>query len=208
MAKKASCNFSIPAIILAIAYIAAMVLFLSWAAILLFIPIVVLLLLGGIATVKDLVRNKASRSFRTVFILLMILSILALLALTPGFDLLNHGMRFRLLITGGQDKLHSWAMEVLEMPPHDAEPGVEYSNWRIFKETWSKQVKVLRPDSVDIQTIDHSTGEKAVYLSYGGGFHHWFIILTQSKVDPDSLFGSDYGMSDQWREGIYVVQEM
>ena len=139
--------------------------------------------------------------------LLLIVSMLALLGLTPGFDLLNHGMRLRILVTGGQDKLHAWAVGVLEMS-RDNEPGVLHSKQRIFKEQWSRQVAALRRDTIDIQTIDYATDERAVYLSYGGGFHHWFIVLTRSEVDPDSFFGSDYGISYQWREGIYVVQEM
>ena len=207
MANKECSNCGMMAIMAATAYIVVMGLFFFWPVILLFVPIIGLLLFAGIVTCKDLVRNKASRSPKTVVILLIILTMTAYLGFARGFDPLNHGIRLRLLITGGQDKLHTWAMEVLEIPPPDAEPGVEYSNWRIFKKDWPRQVKVLRPDSVDIQTIDHSTGEKAVYLSYGGGFHHWFIILTQSKMDPGSFFRSDYGEAYQWGEGIYVVQE-
>ncbi len=193
------------AMIVAFAYIVVVGLLFIWPVILLLIPIIGLLLCGAALTCIELARNKASRTFKRQVLLISIICMIAFLGFTGGVDLLTYGLRFQVFVSGGQDKLHSWAMKILETP-RDAEP--DQTDSRVYNENWSSQVKFLRPKTVDIKVMGHDTGLMAVYLSYGASFQHWWLVLTPSGVDPDITVSPEYGQSYQWCDGIYVVQEI
>ena len=163
--------------------------------------------LGGIAVVLGLFQKSnrtRPRLWHNLATLTAIAALLYLLTLGPCYPigLLNLRMRGLVALTGGEEKLKAWAMEVLaradeSMNEHD-------SDRRVSREEWSAQVRWLRPKHVNVQQ-DFQNDMKLVYLCYGGGFCHWNIVIGPPGFVRE--FKPNGPSSDstwiRWRDGVY-----
>jgi hypothetical protein len=115
---------------------------------------------------------------------------------------MNLRLRGLVALTGGEDKLQSWAMEVLAQA--DKSIDEHDSNWHVPREDWSGQVHWLKPKQVNVQQ-DFQDDMKLVYLCYGGGFFHWNIVIGPPAFVRESK--PDGPLSDRtwirWRDGVY-----
>ena len=113
------------------------------------------------------------------------------LFLFPGLGTirtLNLHCRMRVAMTGGQEELQSWALELMAKPrdqieTYDEPDAVAYE-WTVPKRHWSKQVRRLNPKRIRIER-SFKNGQEIVCLLYGGGFLHWSIGVGQPKAIDD-----------------------
>lgn len=116
------------------------------------------------------------------------------------------GLRTRVLIalTGGQDELQAWAVEMLAKP-RDSEQA-DGSGWLVPREQWSEQIQRLGPKARLVRIDPLFEGERdAVRLGYGGGFFHWYIVVGPPESGPDPNGEKEHPLDVwcRWGDGIY-----
>ncbi len=154
-----------------------------------------------IGSVVDLIRGQTPL-WHSLGTCVVAVGLLYVMTLGPGnfMGLMNLRTRARVAMTGGQDQLQAWAVEVLTRPRELMEQ--EGLSWVVPREQWSEQVRRLRPN-VRLVRIDPllEGGRNAVRLGYGGGPFHWYIVIgppgsAPRRNSPDELWY-------QWGDGIY-----
>lgn len=159
------------------------------------------LLCLAIASVVRLIRGQTP-IWHSLVTCVVAVGLLYVVTLGPGnfMGLINLRTRARVAMTGGQDQLQAWAVEVLGKPRELMEQ--DGLSWRIPREQWSEQVRRLRPKArlVRIDPLLEG-GRNAVRLGYGGGFFHWHIVVGPPGSVPqrDSVDELWY----RWGDGIY-----
>jgi len=123
--------------------------------------------------------------------------------LGPGnyLSLINLRTRGRVAMTGGQDQLQVWAVEVLAKPREQMQQ--DGSGWLVPREEWSEQVRHLG-GGVRIDPLWEG-GRSAVRLCYGGGFFHWYIVVGPpgSAPDPNLVKERPFDAWYRWGDGVY-----
>ena len=169
--------------------------------------------LGAIAAVVGLFQKRNHRQprlWQNVATLATIVGLLYLLTFGPGnpFGLLNLRMRGLVALTGGQEELQSWAVDLLTQPRDSMDVvlsvGDKPEKWAVQEEYWSKQIRQLRPKRVIIERLFEGDKE-GVCLRYGGGFLHWYVIVGPPGSIPDPKLDEDPPDSFwlRWRDGVY-----
>jgi hypothetical protein len=164
------------------------------------------LLCGGIAVTVGLFQKQnrmRPRLWHYLVTLLTIVALLYLLTFGPGNPISLVHIRARALValTGGQDRLQSWAVEILAKPRDRMQE--DGSGWRVPREEWSRQVQRLGGGvRIDPLLEDERC---AVCLCYGGGFFHWYIVVGPpgSVPDPKLVERRPYDAWYRWGDGIY-----
>ena len=169
--------------------------------------------LGGVAVILGLFQKSnrtRPRLWHNLATLTAIVALLYLLTFGLGgpIGLLNLRMRGLVALTGGQDALQSWAVDVLAKP-RDRMEGLDWSDqvafkWAVPREHWSKQVRRLDPKHVRIERL-FQNDQEGVRLMYGGGFLHWYIVLGPPGSVPDPKFEENLAENDwfRWSDGVY-----
>jgi hypothetical protein len=177
-------------------------------AVFLVLPVLLTLLCGAVLVLVGLAQKanrQRPRLWKHIGTLLSILALLYLLSIGPcnASDLFNQHVRLTVLLTGGQDELQSWAVDLLGKP----RDGMDHdggTRWTIPQEYWSPQVRRLGPAKVFVDSIFENEGE-GVCLFYGGGFLHWSIVAGPPGSRPNPEF--DYPARDsiwfRWADGLY-----
>ena len=183
-----SLQFAIAAAVIGLGYMLAVFLG-GLMGIALAVPAVLILLAGFLSAFVGLV-DKHNRRPPYVWHFVGVFVILGgqIAFLIPGLGtirLLNLHCRLRVAITGGQEELQSWAVEVLAQPRDPMHQ--DGSGWRIPHEECSKQIQRLKPKRISIEQL-FENDQEGVSLMYGGGFLHWYIVLGSPGSVPDPKF--------------------
>ncbi len=78
-------------------------------------------------------------------------------------NLLHYRTSLVLALTGGQDELQSWAVEVLAQPREQTEDYM--SSYPVDRKDWPRQVRWLRPSTVSIEPLFNDR-QKGILLDY------------------------------------------
>ncbi len=119
---------------------------------------------------------------------------------------LDYRMRLIVFLAGGQSRMYSWGIDTLKQDRDTFLESHTDQEWRVPRSDWPRQVRWLRPRRVEI-VRSFDTKHEAVSLSFGGGFHHWKLIIMPQGTEPPDDFGWPYGFCLKWCDGIYGVQE-
>ena len=136
-----------------------------------------LTVLAGLVSASVGLAQKRNRRgpYRRRHIAVFVVSLALAAFLLPGLGTirtLNLHCRMRVAVTGGQEELQAWAMEVLARPRDPMQE--DGSGWRIPREECSRQVRRLNPKRIRIER-SYGNDREIVRLMYGGGFFHWNI---------------------------------
>jgi len=159
------------------------------------------LLCLAIASVVRLIRGQ-TRLGHSLGTCVVAVGLLYVVMLGPAnfMGLINLRTRARVAMTGGQDQLQAWAVEVLGKPREQMEQ--DGLSWVVPREQWSEQVRRLKPKARLVRIDPPSKGQgDVVRLGYGGGFFHWYIVVGPPGSVPqrDSIDEVWY----RWGDGIY-----
>jgi hypothetical protein len=193
------------------AYVVGVLLF-GWPEPFLLAPVALLsLLFGGVAVLAGLVlkaNRRRPRLWMHIGVFLANTVLLYVLSIGPGnyFALIDSRTRLAVALTGGQDELQGWAVELLAKSRDGMEENGGDS--RISKQYWSEQVHRLRPGSVSIAPVFEDR-QWAVCLGYGSAFFHWSIVVGPpgSRPDPKSNGPTGDDVWYCWRDGLYDWQQ-
>jgi len=197
--------FAIVASVLGLGYMVAVFLF-GLFGLMLAIPSFGILLAGIISALVGLAQKRNRYTpylWRYVGVLAVLVGMVAFLS--PGLGtlrLLNLHCYTRVAMTGGQNELQSWAVDLLAQPRDPMHQ--DGSGWRIPREQCSKQVWRLKPKRISIEQL-FQNDQEGVRLMYGGGFLHWYIVLGPPGSLPDPKFEENLTENDwfRWSDGVY-----
>jgi hypothetical protein len=203
-------TFGIVAMAVGVGYLVILFLF-GFFGVLLAVPACVTVLAGLVSVLADLARWRARGAANLRRHVVALVAILGLaLFLFPGLGTirtLNLHCRMRVAVTGGQEELQAWAMELMAKPRDQIEvsawSGEGDYEWTVPKQHWSKQVRRLNPKRIRIERSSMSSRE-IVRLMYGGGFVHWNISIGSAAAIEDlavRMKAADY-VWFRWSDGI------
>ena len=182
---------AIVAIAVGLGYLIVLFLF-GFFGLLLAVPAGITVLAGLVSAAAGLARKRNRHGlYRRRHIAVFVVNLALALFLLPGLGTirtLNLHCRMRVAVTGGQEGLQSWALELMAKPRDQLEAyeesGVDAYEWTVPKQHWSEQVRRLRPSRVRIER-SFGNDREIVRLMYGGGFLHWSIGVGQPKAIGD-----------------------
>lgn len=187
--------------------------FILFPLVLIFFPLalasIITLLFGGVFVLFGLTRKenrKLSRVLQYLATLSAIIAMLCLVTIGPCNFIRLIDLRTRLVValTGGQDELQSWAMQLLDK---DRDRMDDSRRWDVPKEYWSQQVRRIywiQPTGVSVDNF-FENNQRGVRLIFGGGFFHWSIVIGPPGSVPDPKL-NDFVLDSfwiRWRDGIY-----
>lgn len=151
-------------------------------------------------------RYRKKLSAKQVYFRLILIFILPIIPIfhyiSPGF-LLNYTvtdtvMRWNVNRNGGMDQLQAWAVEILQKP--EIKKSARHTD--IDSNMKSDQVHQLKGDVFVrpefSETLSH------VDITYGGGFHHWGIVIGPRTFTPQK---DEHYHYIYWQDGIYGYHE-
>lgn len=172
-------------------------------AMLVLVPLAVFFML-----VRTALRWKKLKFKQRIFRIALTLSLILIslyFIFSPGFMmnflLTDIGMRLKTASTGGAEQLQVWAVDILEKP-RDEIVGND-SLGRIKKDFLSKQVQ--RFSSRNIYIASGAEDEQHIRIIWGGGFHHWGILVGSPTFQTTS---DDRQCVYRWRDGVYGYHEI
>lgn len=195
-----SLRWALGAAAVGLGYMVAVVLF-GLFGLMLVMPAFGMLLAGFVSALVGLAqkRNRCTPYvWRYVGVLVVLVGQVAFLI--PGLGtirLLNLHCRMRVALTGGQDELQAWAVELLAKPRDPMHQ--DGSGWRIPREEYSKQVRRLKPKRISVERL-FQNNQEGVRLMYGGGFLHWNIVIGPPGLVPDPSLRDVWF---RWSDGVY-----
>jgi len=156
------------------------------------IPACFIVLAGVVSAAVGLADKRNRRGpYRRRHLAVFAVSLALALYLLPGLGTirtLNLHCRMRVAVTGGQEELQSWALELMAKPRDQIEVSAWSDKgayeWTVQKQHWSRQVRRLNPKRIRIER-PLGNDREIVHLLYGGGFLHWSIGVGQPKAIDD-----------------------
>lgn len=176
---------------------------------LLFLPTMAILLVGGATTLLRLFRKKRQPYPKVSIQIVTLLAIVCMALVSTllcSLPFIDYRMRLIVSLAGGQASLHSWAMNTLGLSRDTMLEVSTDSRWRIPKAHWPRQVRWLRPNNVEIQR-SYESNREAIHLFFGGGFHHWQLIILPRDLSPPDDISHPLDRWFKWSDGMYGLQE-
>jgi hypothetical protein len=200
-----SAKVGIAALIVAGVYVAAIAVF-GWRGVFLFMLVMPALLVGGISVLIGLANKANWRMPRLSQHLGILAAIVATVFCCSANRLVSLRAQVVVMATGGQGQLQSWALQVLDEDPSLGVPGDWPHVWQVPVDKWSDQVRRLQPNHVYVADL-FANHQRAVRLTYGGGFFHWEIVVGPpgGVIAPKLEDRLPFSQWFRWGDGIYYL---